>query len=104
MRISTLFTAVIAGTLVYAFASPRGRRLRHRVLDDRLESVAWLHRYGPGVSGVLDTFDERLDALGGELKSRLDTLAQPGPNLYADDWTIDQDDLDRDLRGVQRYR
>ncbi len=104
MRISTLFTAAAAGTLVYAFASPRGRRLRHRILDDRLESVAWLHRYGPGVTQALDTFDERLDALGGELKGRLDTLAQPSIDLHADDWVLDQDDMDRNLRGVQRYR
>ncbi len=104
MRISTLLIAATAGALTYAFASPRGRRIRHRILDSRLESVAWLHRYGPGMSDALGTFDTRLEALGGELKARLDTLAQPGPDLHHDDWTLGRDDLDRDLRGVQRYR
>ena len=104
MRISTLLTAAVAGTLVYAFASPRGRRLRHRLLDDRLESAEWLRRYGPGVSDALDAFDGRLDELGGELKSRIDTLAHPALELGDDAWTIDQDDMDRNLRGVQRYR
>ncbi len=104
MRISTLLTAAIAGTIVYAFASSRGRRLRHRLLDDRLESVAWLHRYGPGVSDALDALDGRLDELGEELMTRVDVLARPTVDLDDSAWTIDQDDMDRNLRGVQRYR
>jgi hypothetical protein len=102
MRLSTLAAAAAAGLFVYAFATPQGRKTRRRLFDDRLGSVAWLRAHRPGLAGDLTEIERRIDALGDELKARLDELphvAQPRPD--ADDWRMDEGDVRHDLPGLR---
>lgn len=103
MRTSTFVTAALAGALVYAFATPRGRRARRRLFDDRLGSSDWLRAHRPGLADELADIERRLDALGDDLRARLAELprpAQPQP-APSDEWHVDDGDVSHDLRGLQ---
>jgi hypothetical protein len=105
MRTRTLLTAALGGLAVYAFAVPHGRRVRRRLLDSRLDSVAWIRSHRPSLEHTIAELEGRIDRLGADLAAQVAHLAperQVKPALEADDWSLSEHDFDDALRGLKQ--
>lgn len=106
-RSSLLATAVVAAgagaAAAFLFGTTPGARTRAGVAD----RARWVRDRSPEVTARLARIEAQLDALGSDLRRRLDTLQQGAADAVspsfdaAEPWGLDRADL-RDLPGLPR--
>ena len=89
--------ALGASLLTYLFATPHGRRTGGTAAD---ASARWLRERTPDVQPQLARIERQIDALGTDMRRRLDTLqSEIQPRLDAS-FDAEAADVQRDLRGM----
>lgn len=86
---------LVGGLLAYFVSTDRGRQTRAASAD-------WLRSHRPDFSPQLGRIEQQIDALGAELRGRLDALQQqiqPGVEV---EWTVSRDDFTAGLRDLPR--
>ena len=99
---SALALAAIGSAAAYLFATRRGGELRATARDG---GERWIGARRDDVQVHLDRIEHQIDALGDELRRRLDTIQGSAARAVAppiegtDPWHVEPGDL-RDLRGL----
>ena len=92
---SALGLGLLGGVFAYFVATERGRRTGAASAD-------WLRSHRPDFSPQLGRIEHQIEALGTDLRGRLDALQQqiqPGVDV---DWTVSRDDFNASLRDLPR--
>lgn len=95
--LTSIGLALGASVATYLFATPHGRRTREAATD---ASGRWLRENAPDLSPQLARIERQIDALGTDLRRRLDTLqAELHPAMEVS-FDVDRADVQRDLRDM----
>jgi len=94
---TTLGLALGASVVTYFLVTPHGRRTGAAAAD---ASGRWLRERTPDLSPQLARIERQIDALGTDLRRRLDTLqAEMQPQMDVS-FDVERGDVQRDLRDM----
>lgn len=110
MRTSSFLTgaaALAAGAFVLYLRSQKSHTFRSSVQQRASASAMWLREHQQELHEGFDRLEDQIAQLGDEMRARLDDIrrqaagaVQPGVDLG--EWSLDRDDVQQDLRGLQR--